>query len=139
MRAASVASLFLFVAPLGLYPGCSNETKFTAIDPNTGTFAGGEEVVLEGNNFPRDGISIRFCPSKDKDPNKEQQPVNCKEAQPVVVESASKIRVSTPAGDKGTDADVMMIFPDGRAFMLKHGFRYVDSTQGMQARDKFFK
>lgn len=136
MRAASL--LFGFAGLLGAIAGCSTETRFTGMDPNTGTFTGGEEVVLEGTNFPRGGVSVRFCPSKDKDKNNDQ-PANCKEAQPVVSESASKIRVATPAGDKGTDVDVMMIFDDGRAFMLKHGFRYVDSTQSVQTRDTFFK
>mgnify|MGYP000852623156 CR=1 FL=1 len=121
MRALSaiLLSLPLFVG----VTGCSTETKFTHIEPNTGTFGGGEEVVLEGQNFPRGGMTVHF---------------GTKEAQPVVMESTSKIRVTTPAGDKNTNADVSIIFDDGRAFVLRKGFRYVDSTQQRQTMDKFF-
>ena len=114
----------LVASSLALLGACNNgETKFTGLEPNTGTFAGGEEATLIGQNFPRGGASVRF---------------GDKAAQPVVMESDHKIRVSTPAGDKNTNADITLIFDDGRAFVLKSGFRYVDSTQQRQTMDKFF-
>ena len=104
--------------------GCSDgQTKFTGIEPNTGTFVGGEEVTLMGQHFPRGGATVRF---------------GDKPAQPVVMESDHKIKVTTPAGDKNTNSDVTVIFDDGRAFQLKSGFRYVDSTQQRNTMDKFF-
>ena len=106
-----------------LVSGCSNETKFTKVEPNTGTFTGGEEIELQGNGFPRTGLSVRF---------------GNKEAQPVVVESDKKIKVATPAGDKSTNVDITITFDDGRAFVLKNGFHYVDSTQQRATMDKFF-
>jgi hypothetical protein len=115
----------LFVAvPLLLTSACnSGETRFMGLEPNTGTFVGGEEVALLGQNFPRGGAAVRF---------------GDRPAQPVVTESDHKIRVTTPAGDKNTNADVTLIFDDGRAFVLKNGFRYVDSTQQRNTMDKFF-
>ena len=118
----SLVAVIALLAPLA--GGCSTETKFSTIEPNTGTFTGGEEVALEGQNFPRGGASVKF---------------GLKEAVPVVVESDHKIRVTTPAGDKSTNVDVTVIFDDGRAFQLKNGFRYVDSTQQRQTMDNFFK
>jgi len=111
-----------FVA-LALAGGCSNELKFTGVEPNTGTFTGGEEVVLKGQNFPRGGVMVRF---------------GTKEAQPAVVESDHAIKVTTPAGDKNTNTDVTVVFDDGRTLVLANGFRYVDSTQQRQTMDKFF-
>jgi hypothetical protein len=121
-------SLSLLLAPLALSlavgtSACSNETKITGIEPNTGTFTGGEEVELKGQNFPRAGVLVRF---------------GTKEAQPAVVESDRLIKVQTPAGDKNTNSDITVVFDDGRSFVLKNGFRYVDSTQQRQTMDKFF-
>jgi hypothetical protein len=104
--------------------GCSTETRFTEVVPNQGTFGGSEEVELRGANFPRGGVRVRF---------------GSKEATGVVMVSDHSIKVTTPAGDKGTAADVTMEFDDGRAFKLPHGFRYVDSTQQRELMDKFFK
>jgi hypothetical protein len=121
----SLATPLVFVVLwLGLsLGGCSNELKLSTVEPNTGTFTGGEEIIVEGQNFPRGGASVKF---------------GLKEAQPVVVESDHKIRVTTPAGDKNTNVDVTVVFDDGRAFQLKNAFRYVDSTQQRNTMDKFF-
>jgi hypothetical protein len=100
---------------------CTKELKFTSIDPNFGTSGGGEEVVLEGANFPKGGVKVAF---------------GFKEAQPVVMESTSKIRVMTPVGDKNVNTDVTITFDDGRTLVLKNGFRYVDTTRGQEMRDK---
>jgi hypothetical protein len=122
MRAWVVASQLLLAALLAC--ACnSTETRFTGIEPNTGTFVGGEEVTLSGQNFPRGGVLVQF---------------GDKVAQPAVMESDHRIRVTTPAGDKNTNSDVTLVFDDGRAFVLKNGFRYVDSTQQRNTMDKFF-
>lgn len=102
---------------------CSKDTRFTSITPNTGTYTGGEDVVLNGANFPRGGASVRF---------------GGHEAQPVVMESGSRIHVQTPAGEKNTNVDVQLLFDDGRGFLLKNGFRYLDNAQQRQTVDKFF-
>lgn len=126
MRAAlAPLALLIGLSTLGAL-GCnsSNETKFTGLEPNTGTFVGGEEIAVLGANFPRGGVVVRF---------------GLKEAKPVVFEADNRMKVLSPPGDRGTNADVTLIFDDGRAFVLKSGFRYVDSTQQRQTMDKFMK
>ncbi len=103
--------------------GCAKETRVAELEPNTGTFSGGEEVEIHGAGFPRSGVTVRF---------------GNKEASQVVIVSDSVIKVATPAGDKGTFVDVSLVFDDGRAFGLKNGFGYVDSTQQRSTMDKFF-
>ena len=107
----------------GVLLGCSTETRFTEVKPNTGTFNGGEEVELMGNAFPREGVTVRF---------------GNKAATGVVVQSDHTIKVATPAGEKGSATDVTITFDDGRAFVLKNAFRYVDSTQQRETMEKFF-
>jgi hypothetical protein len=95
---------------------CSNELKVTETEPSTGTFTGGEEVVIRGNGFQpgRGGVTVTFGRRK---------------AESVAIESTDKIKVQTPAGDKNTTVDISVVFDDGKAFLLKNGFHYVDSQQ----------
>jgi IPT/TIG domain len=110
MRRIAMAAAALALA------ACSNELKVSETDPNTGTFNGGEEVTIRGNGFQpgRAGVTVKF---------------GRRDAQAVVVESDSKIKVQTPAGDKNTTVDVSVVFDDGKAFLLKNGFKYIDNTQ----------
>ena len=117
-------SLWLVIGSTFLAAACSTETRFVEISPPNGTFTGGEEVQLEGANFPRSGVTVRF---------------GTKEATGVVVLSDHAIQVTTPAGERGTAADVTLVFDDGRAFVLKGGFHYVDATQQRDTMDKAFK
>jgi hypothetical protein len=104
---------------------CSNELKVSEIEPPNGTFGGGEEVVIKGNGFQpgRGGVTVQF---------------GRREATGVVVESSDKIKVMTPTGDKNTTVDVKVVFDDGKAFMLKNGFHYIDTTQQRATMDKAF-
>ena len=115
---------FLVLAVLGLGLGCSTDTRFTEVSPPNGTFTGGEDVELLGSNFPRSGVVVRF---------------GSKPGTGVIVESDHAIKVTTPPGEKGTAADVTLTFDDGRAFVLRNGFRFVDATQQRETMDKFFK
>jgi hypothetical protein len=105
--------------------GCSNELKVSEIDPPNGTYSGGEEVEIKGNGFQpgRGGVLVKF---------------GKREAGSVVVESGSKIKVTTPAGDKNTTVDISVVFDDGKAFLLKNGFHYIDTTQQKATMDKAF-
>lgn len=96
--------------------GCSNDLKVSEVEPPHGTFSGGEEVLIKGNGFQpgRGGVSVRF---------------GRREATNVVVESGNSIKVTTPSGDKNVAVDVSVVFDDGKAFVLKSGFQYIDSTQ----------
>jgi hypothetical protein len=104
---------------------CSNELKVSDVDPPNGTFSGGEEVEIKGNGFQpgRGGVQVKFGKH---------------EAGAVVVESGTKIKVTTPAGDKNTTVDISVVFDDGKAFLLKNGFHYIDTTQQKATMDKAF-
>lgn len=111
-----------FAAMLSASAGCDKEVKFTGVEPAFGAFTGGEEIILRGNALPRVGMQVRF---------------GLKEAQPVVVESDSKVKVLTPPGDKSTKVDISITFDDGRHFVMKQAFTYVDNQQ-KQTMDKTF-
>ncbi len=104
---------------------CSNELKVSEIEPPQGTSNGGEEVIIHGNGFQpgRAGVSVRF---------------GRRDGANVVVESATKIKVTTPAGDKSTAVDVAVTFDDGKAFVLKGGFTYLDASQQRATMDNAF-
>lgn len=107
-----------------LVGACSNETKVTELEPKQGTFAGGEEIVIKGNNFPvaKGGVSVMF---------------GRKAATNVVIENSSAIKVSSPQGDKNTDVDITVQFDDGRAYQIKNGFRYLDATDQAKVMKNF--
>lgn len=111
------------LAVLGL-AACSNELKVTEAEPSNGTFTGGEEVLIHGSGFQpgRGGVTVKF---------------GRRDAQSIAVESTNKIKVLSPAGDKNTTVDISVVFDDGKAFLLKNGFRYLDNTQKV-TMDKAF-
>jgi hypothetical protein len=121
---ASVKIWLASVAVLGL-SACSNELKVTEVEPASGTYGGGEEVVIKGNGFQpgRGGVTVKF---------------GSRPATAVVVAANDKINVTTPAGDKNTSVDVIVIFDDGKAFKLANGFHFVEGGQGRQTLDKAF-
>jgi hypothetical protein len=125
-RLAELAALAALAVGLSAtIAACSNDLKVSEIDPPTGTSTGFEEVVIKGNGFQpgRGGVAVRF---------------GNREATNVVVESSGAIKVTTPAGDKNTSVDVSVVFDDGKAFVLKSGFQYIDATQQRQTMDKAF-
>ncbi len=107
-----------------LAPGCSNETAVLGLDPPQGTYTGGEEIVIKGRNFPvgRGGVSVRFGRSA---------------ATNVILESGNAIRVTSPAGDRNTKADVVIMFDDGRAYQLANAFQYLDGTDNSKVMKHF--
>lgn len=96
-----------------LAAGCSNELKVTELEPAQGTYMGGEEITIRGNAFPLGrGVQVQFGKHN---------------ASGVVIESPTKMKVQTPAGDKNAAVDVTVIFDDGRAFRLPNAFRFIDA------------
>src|SRR5688572_21881554 len=94
---------------------CSNETKIERLEPQQGTFTGGEEISIKGKNFPvkRGGVSVTF---------------GRRAGTGVAIENDNTIKVISPQGEKNTDVDVTVLFDDGRGFQLKNAFRYLDAT-----------
>ena len=94
------------------------------VEPPEGTTAGGDEISIVGSGFQ---------------PGKTQAEVKFgrKKAESVQIASDSKIRVVTPANDKGP-VDVQVMFDDGATFKIPNGFRYVEPSDGEAARRAFF-
>jgi hypothetical protein len=82
-------------------------------------------VIIKGNGFQpgRGGVTVKF---------------GRKDAQAVVVESSDKIKVTTPAGDKNTSVDILVVFDDGKSFQIKNGFHFIDTSQQRATMDKAF-
>ena len=98
--------------------------KVDTVEPPQGTTAGGEEISLVGSGFQ---------------PGKTQAEVRFgrKKAETVTIASTTKIRVVTPANEKGP-VDVSVMFDSGDAFKIPNGFRYVEPGNGEAARRAFF-
>ena len=106
--------------------GCSNETRVSELEPSNGTYAGSEEILIKGNGFNpgHGGVTVKF---------------GKKDATNIVVESDRTIRVTSPAGDRNTQVDITVIFDDGRAYLLRNGFRYVDATDQSKVMKNFYE
>jgi hypothetical protein len=94
------------------------------VEPPEGTTAGGDEISIVGSGFQ---------------PGKTQAEVKFgrKKAESVQIASDSKIRVVTPANEKGP-VDVQVMFDDGATFKIPNAFRYVEPSAGESARRAFF-
>jgi len=124
--ALSTAGVGLALSVSVLSLGCSNETKITELEPPQGTYSGGEEIIIKGRNLPagKSGATIMF---------------GRKAATNIVMESPNAIRVTSPAGDRNTEVDVSVTFDDGRAYLLKSGFRYLDAADNAKVLRSFGK
>jgi hypothetical protein len=98
--------------------------KVEKIEPGQGTIAGGEEVTIRGDGFQpgKTQAEIRF---------------GRKKADNVIIAATNKIKVVTPAGDKGP-VDVTVAFDDGRSFKIPDGFRYLEPADNDSTRKAFF-
>ena len=118
--------IFLVFGALALVIGCqkAGALKVETVEPPQGTVGGGEEITIIGDGFQpgKTQAEVRFGRRK---------------AENVIIASTSKIKVITPAGDKGP-VDVTVAFDDGRYFKLKDGFRYLEPADNEAARKAFF-
>jgi hypothetical protein len=98
--------------------------KVDSVEPSQGTTAGGDEVTIVGSGFQ---------------PGKTQAEVKFgrKKAETVTIASTGKIKVVTPATEKGP-VDVTVMFDDGSSFKIQNGFRFVEPADGENARRAFF-
>jgi hypothetical protein len=96
--------------------------KVESVEPPQGTTAGGEEITINGAGFQ---------------PGKTQAEVKFghKKSETVTIASANKIRVVTPANDKGP-VDVTVMFDDGSTFKIPNAF--VEPAAGDNTRQAFF-
>ena len=121
-----VLGLALSMAAFVTIAACtqSGPLKVDTIEPPQGTTAGGEEISINGGGFT---------------PGKTQAEVKFghKKSETVTIASTSKIRVVTPASEKGP-VDVTVMFDDGSYFKIPNGFRYVEPAAQDNARQAFF-
>jgi hypothetical protein len=121
-----VLGLALSIAAFAAIAACQKggPVNVEKVDPPEGTTAGGDEISIVGSGFQ---------------PGKTQAEVKFgrKKAESVQIASDSKIRVVTPANDKGP-VDVQVMFDDGATFKIPNAFRYVLPTSGESALRAFF-
>jgi hypothetical protein len=98
--------------------------KVDSVEPPQGTTAGAEEISINGSGFV---------------PGKTQAEVRFgrKKAESVMIVSPTKIRVVTPANEKGP-VDVSVNFDEGSSFKIPNAFRYVEPAANDNARRAFF-
>ena len=100
--------------------GCSEEFAIRTLAPATGVLGGGEPIEILGSGFNNNqGISVYFGNSK---------------ATNVVVNSSKKMTVSTPSTGEPQVVDVRILTDDGKEFLLRRAFRYVEKG-AMDIRD----
>ena len=123
---ASVTRLGALALLLGGVASCQKggPLRVDNVEPDQGINAGGDRVVIHGNGFEpgKTQVEVRFGRAR---------------AEQVAVDSADKITVVTPAGDKGP-VDVTLMFDNGAQFKIAQGFRYVVPSAGEDVRKAFF-
>jgi hypothetical protein len=100
--------------------GCEQEFAIRDIVPAVGVIGGGEPVEIRGTGFRTDlGISVHFGNQK---------------ADNVVVSGPEKLLVTTPSSPGPTIVDIRISTDDGREYLLKRAFRYIEKGS-MDIRD----
>lgn len=100
--------------------GCKEEFAIRTISPATGVIGGGEPVEILGSGFNlNQGVAVYFGNSK---------------ANNVVVSSTKKLMVSTPSVSEPQVVDVRIATDDGKEFLLRRAFHYVEKG-AMDIRD----
>src|SRR5579863_6516052 len=102
MKRALVLAGFLGLFAFSACQQSGGPLKVENVEPPQGTTAGGEEITINGGGFQ---------------PGKTQAEVKFgrKKSETVTIASTGKIRVVTPANEKGP-VDVTVMFDDGSTF-----------------------
>jgi hypothetical protein len=94
--------------------GCNKEFGIRDISPSVGNIGGGESVSINGSGFDTSmGYAVHFGNSK---------------ATNVSVSSSEKITVTTPSSNSATKVDVRISTDDGKEYVLRKAFSYVEKT-----------
>ncbi|MDJ0762447.1 MAG: IPT/TIG domain-containing protein [Myxococcota bacterium] len=102
------------------YLGCDEEFGIKDVSPAVGVLGGGEPVTIRGSGFnPNLGLTVYFGNQK---------------ADNVVVSSVNKLTVTTPSSPKPTVVDVRVATDDGKEYLIRRGFRYIEKA-AMDIRD----
>jgi IPT/TIG domain len=121
-RSVRLTAVVLFV---GLAGACEKggALQVDRVEPGEGITPGGDQIVIHGSGFQpgKTQVEVRF---------------GRRRAEHVAIDSASKISVVTPAGDKGP-VDVTLSFDNGAQFKIPSGFKYVNPEQNANVRRAF--
>jgi hypothetical protein len=115
--------LTVTVLLLGLVGACDQKggaLQVQRVEPDQGITAGGDQVTIIGSGFEpgKTQVEVRFGRHR------------CEQ---VAIDSAGRISVVTPAGDKGP-VDVTLSFGNGKHFKIPGGFKYVNPEQNANIR-----
>lgn len=118
VRKCGAIAVVLFVIFVGA--SCNKEFGIRGVSPAVGVLRGGEPVEIMGSGFdPNLGVAVYFGVVK---------------AEAVVVSGPNKLIVTTPAASEATTVDVRIATDDGKEYVLKDAFRYVEKA-AMDIRD----
>lgn len=94
---------------------CSDEAaSVRRVYPNFSSLRGDEDVRIEGSGFRTDmGYTVYFGTQR---------------APSVMVEDDSVLVATTPGVDAPREVDVRIVADNGKTFLLKKAFRYVDGA-----------
>lgn len=113
-RPRGVLALVALLGSLAL-PACSDGTaSIKRVYPNFSSLRGDEDVRIEGSGFRNDiGYTVYFGTQR---------------ASSVMVEGESVLIATTPGVDSPREVDVRIVADNGKTFLLKKAFRYVDGS-----------
>ncbi|MCP4605146.1 MAG: hypothetical protein GY847_32275 [Proteobacteria bacterium] len=118
MRKLSIVILIVLVGCVAA--GCEHEFGIKDVSPAIGVLGGGESVVIRGTGFnPNLGIAVYFGNVKSDN---------------VVISAADKLMVTTPSAATPQVVDVRIATDDGKEYLIKRAFRYVEKS-AMDIRD----
>ncbi len=113
-------AIMLVAIALCIAAGCEEKFQILDVSPPSGTLGGGEPVVIRGTGFNQNlGIAVYFGNVK---------------ADNVVVGSTNKLTVATPSSGEPKTVDVRIATDDGKEYLIKRGFRYIEKSS-MDIRD----
>ncbi len=114
-------ALVILIVLLGcMVAGCEQGFAIKGVSPAVGVLGGGEPVVIRGTGFnPNLGVAVYFGNSK---------------ADNVVVSATDKLIVTSPSAGEPKVVDVRIAMDDGKEYLLKGAFRYIEKTN-MDIRD----
>ena len=93
---------------------CNQGFAIQKISPMVGALEGGDQVEMTGSGFnPNMGMSVYF---------------GDKQAETVVVSSTDKLIVIAPAYPKAEKVNLRIALDDGREFLVREGFRYIEKA-----------
>jgi len=123
-RSLGKAVLFWVLLVAFAAAGCGGEEglRITKIEPNNGTYLGGDTVTIFGSGFQAEGardVIVYF---------------GTNEGRVQAFEGDTKLRVTAPSGDKGKTVDVTLIFGDARKFTYPKAYTFIEPS-GIQVDD----